>query len=141
MKVFIASDHAGYDLKQHIIVASGVDMIDLGTSNREACDYPIFAHRLCDSVLMTKNSRGILICSTGNGMAITANRYRQIRAALCYDEKMTELSRRHNDANVIVFGAIIMSMGQALNCLRVFLETKFEGERHERRLQLIDGDV
>ncbi|MDR0753398.1 MAG: ribose 5-phosphate isomerase B, partial [Holosporaceae bacterium] len=130
MKVFIASDHAGYDMKQYLLEEAGLDMIDLGTIDRSSCDYPIFAHKLCDSILMTKNSCGILICSTGIGVAITANRYCRIRAALCVNEKMAELSRRHNDANVIVFGANIITYAMALSCLRIFLETKFDGGRH-----------
>ncbi|MDR2645705.1 MAG: ribose 5-phosphate isomerase B [Holosporaceae bacterium] len=141
MKIFIASDHAGYDMKQYLIKEAGLGIINLGTISRSSCDYPIFAHKLCDSILMTKNSRGILICSTGIGVAITANRYRGIRAALCINEKMAELSRRHNDANVIVFGANVITYAAALGCLRVFLETKFDGGRHARRLQLIDGDM
>jgi ribose 5-phosphate isomerase B len=141
MKIFIASDHAGYDMKQYLIENSGWDITDLGTNTRDACDYPIFAHKLCNSVLTTRNCCGTLICSTGIGMAITANRHRQIRAALCFNEKMVELSRRHNDSNVIVLGAAIITNEMALNCLRVFLETKFEGGRHARRLRLIEGEV
>ncbi|MDR2724395.1 MAG: RpiB/LacA/LacB family sugar-phosphate isomerase [Holosporaceae bacterium] len=142
MKIFIASDHTGYDMKQYLLERFGYGMVDLGTSSREPCDYPILAQKLCNEVLIAKNCCGILICFTGNGVAIVANRYRKIRAAICFNEKMAELSRRHNDANIIVFGAAVITPEMAWSCLCIFLETKFEdGGRHERRLQLIDGGV
>jgi ribose 5-phosphate isomerase B len=142
MKIFAASDHAGYHLKQYLVEkldADVMDAIDLGTNSPEPCDYPIFARKLCESVLMTPGSRGILICSTGIGVSIAANRHRGIRAALCFDEEMAELSRRHNDSNVMVLGSSMMDNETALNCLRLFLNTEFEGGRHARRLGMIDG--
>jgi ribose 5-phosphate isomerase B len=138
MKIFIASDHAGFAMKQHILECSGLEMIDLGTDSSEACDYPIFAQKLSNRMLATEESRGILICGTGIGMAIAANRHEGIRAALCFNEKMAELSRRHNDANVIVFGAGVISNNTALNCLKLFFDTGFEFGRHLRRLNLLE---
>jgi ribose 5-phosphate isomerase B len=138
MKIFIASDHAGLEMKKRLIAESGLDFIDLGTNSAESCDYPIFANKLCDEVLKTENGRGVLICSAGVGMSIAANRRMGIRAALCFDEKIAEFSRRHNDANVIVFGSSVTSVETALNYLKIFLKTGFDGGRHERRLKLID---
>jgi ribose 5-phosphate isomerase B len=138
MKIFIASDHAGFELKKYLLEKSKVNMIDMGTHNTESCDYPIFANKLCYSVEEEEWSRGILICSTGVGMSIAANRWSQIRAALCFNESMAKLCRRHNDANVLVLGAGVISAETALNCFRIFLETEFEGGRHKRRLELIE---
>ncbi|MDR0678455.1 MAG: ribose 5-phosphate isomerase B [Holosporaceae bacterium] len=138
MKIFIASDHAGFAMKQYILEYSGFKIIDLGTNGTEACDYPIFAQELSNKVLKAEGSYGILICSTGIGMAIAANRYKGIRAALCFNEQMAELSRRHNDANVIVFGSSVISNETALDCLKLFLDTGFEFGRHLRRLNLLE---
>jgi ribose 5-phosphate isomerase B len=153
MKVFIASDHAGFKLKQYLIEKSSFALLDLGTNSNESCDYPIFANKLLDNVLKSdldntlkhednyENNYGVLICSTGIGMTIAANRRIGIRAALCFNEKMAELSRRHNNSNVIVFGESIINAETALNCLSIFLKTNFEKEeRHIRRLKLIDGE-
>ncbi|MDR0632275.1 MAG: ribose 5-phosphate isomerase B [Holosporaceae bacterium] len=140
MKIFIASDHVGFGMKRYLIEKSEWDLTDLGTDCPESCDYPIFARKLSDCVLEAGDNCGILICSTGIGMSIAANRCVGIRAALCFNEKMAEFSRRHNDANVIVFGANVVNYETAANCLRVFLQTEFEGGRHNRRLKLIDGE-
>jgi ribose 5-phosphate isomerase B len=137
--LFIASDHAGFALKQYLIEKSGFEMEDLGTNGPESCDYPIFANRLCERVL-DSIGRGILICSTGIGMSIAANRHRGIRAALCFNEKMALFSRCHNDSNVLILGSGVVSDDQAaLGCLRVFLEAEFEGGRHVNRLKLLDN--
>jgi len=140
--VFIASDHAGFLLKQYLI--KNLDnTIDLGTDNTESCDYPIFAKKLVDKILASSCSEycGILICGTGIGMSISANRNKNIRAALCFNEKMAEMSRKHNDANIIIFGANVIDEETALKCAQIFLNTDFEYGRHERRLSLIDGDL
>jgi ribose 5-phosphate isomerase B len=113
-------------------------MVDLGTHGTESCDYPIFAQMLVEHVLVDKKNRGILICSTGIGMTIAANRHNGIRAALCLNERMANLSRCHNNSNVISFGSSLVTNEAALGCLKVFLETEFEGGRHARRLGLID---
>ncbi|MDR0677374.1 MAG: ribose 5-phosphate isomerase B [Holosporaceae bacterium] len=135
MKVFIASDHAGFLLKEYL--KPQVDMVDLGTDGPISCDYPVFAKKLISHVAEDEKNRGVLICSTGIGMSIAANRNRKIRAALCCNEKMAEMSRCHNDANVIIFGASIIEDINALECLRIFLKTEFEKGRHSRRLALI----
>jgi ribose 5-phosphate isomerase B len=138
--LFIASDHAGFALKQYLIEKSGFKMEDLGTNGLESCDYPLFANRLCKRVLDSVNGRGILICSTGIGMSIAANRHRGIRAALCFDARMAQLSRCHNDSNVLILGSRVVRDDQtALGCLRAFLEAKFEGGRHVNRLKLLDS--
>ncbi|MDR2766592.1 MAG: ribose 5-phosphate isomerase B [Holosporaceae bacterium] len=136
MKVFIASDHAGFLMKQYLL-DNGGDFIDLGTDSSVSCDYPIFANKVAERMKATENSRGVLICGSGIGMAIAANRHRHLRAALCLSEYMAQISRRHNDANVIVFGANIMDGGLALNCMKIFLETPFDGGRHAARLDII----
>jgi ribose 5-phosphate isomerase B len=126
-------------MKERLLEKFEADIENLGTDSKESCDYPIFANMLCDRVLETENSRGVLVCGSGIGMSIAANRRDKIRAALCFNEKMAEFSRRHNDANVIVFGANVISNKTAVNCLRIFMETEFEGGRHERRLKMISG--
>jgi ribose 5-phosphate isomerase B len=137
--LFIASDHAGFDMKQYLIEKSELKMTDLGTFGHESCDYPVFAQKLCKSILVNENSRGVLICFTGIGMSIAANRYKGIRAALCFDKRMAKLSRCHNNSNVIIFGSGIISNEAALNCFRIFLETEFEGNgRHGRRVDMTD---
>ena len=135
MSTFIASDHAGFLLKQFL--KTKFNLLDLGTTNEEPCDYPLFAKKLTSR--LTENDKGILICGTGIGMSIAANRFKHVRAALCFNEEMAVLARQHHNANVIVFGAKIISQETALVCTEKFLYTDFEGGRHERRLQLIDG--
>jgi len=110
--------------------------MDLGTHSAESCDYPVFAKKLCNQ--MKESDKGILICGTGIGMSIAANRFKNIRAALCFNEKMATLSRQHNDANVLVLGARIISAETARNCVEKFLSTDFEGGRHRRRMEMIN---
>lgn len=149
MKLFIASDHAGFQLKSDLIKKmreyndkfndSEIELVDLGTDSDESCDYPIFANKLIENVLnASEKDRGILICGTGIGMSIAANRHLQIRAALCFNEGMAIMSRKHNDANVLVLGARIIDFDVAVQCVRAFLKTDFEGGRHARRLALMD---
>lgn len=109
--------------------------MDLGTHSTESCDYPVFAKNLVNH--LKERDKGILICGTGIGMSITANRFENIRAALCFNEEMATLARRHNDANILVLGARIISPETAKNCVEKFLSTDFEGGRHQRRLELI----
>ncbi len=135
MKIFIASDHAGFLLKE--ILKQHFKLVDLGCNSKDSCDYPIFAHKLAESI--KNNDRGILICGTGIGMSITANKHKNIRAALCNDIQTAELSRKHNNANVIVLGARIISTEMAINCIKIFLNTAFEGGRHLHRLNLINN--
>jgi len=138
-QIFIASDHAGFELKQYLIETLKEDLQDLGTYSAESCDYPIFANKLTEEVLRTPDSVGILICGSGVGMSIAANRKKGIRAALCSNEAIAELSRKHNNANVLVLGARFISKECAVNCVRKFLQTQFEDGRHARRIELIDS--
>lgn len=134
MGIFIASDHAGFKLKEYL--KKYFDLSDLGTYDEESCDYPVFAKKLVDQ--MKEGDKGILICGTGIGMSIVVNRYKNIRAALCFNEEMTVLARQHNNANVLVLGARIISTEIAKTCVEKFLSTDFEGGRHQHRVELID---
>lgn len=133
----IAVDHGGFPLKQAVIEeirAANLDVLDLGTDNEESVDYPDFADKLVNAMKAGQVSRGVLICGTGIGISIAANRHPGIRAALCCDEQTAALSRQHNDANVICFAGRTTGEVKARNLVRIFLETKFEGGRHARRV-------
>jgi len=136
-KIFIASDHAGYKLKSNIISKfyKTKKIYDLGPKSKESVDYPDFAKKLSKKVSSNKGSFGILVCGSGMGMAITANKRRNIRAALCYSVKNTKLSRLHNDANIITLGERLIDKNKAFNLIKIFLSTKFEGGRHLRRVK------
>ncbi|MFL2887264.1 MAG: ribose 5-phosphate isomerase B [Candidatus Pelagibacter sp.] len=137
--IFIASDHAGYNLKQDIKLkfSNTLKITDLGPRTNNSVDYPDFAKKLSKKVSSVKGSFGILICGSGMGMAITANKTKNIRAALCYSVKNTKLSRLHNNANIITLGERLINKNKAFNLIKVFLRTKFEGGRHLRRLNKI----
>ncbi len=142
-RVYLASDHAGFALKQALLehlTAKGLEAVDLGAHGKESCDYPDFAHRLCDEVLATEGY-GILVCGTGIGMSITANRRRGIRAALCTHEFHAEATRAHNDANVLCLGERITAPGLACALADIFLSTPFAGGRHQRRIERIDASA
>ena len=137
--VHLGSDHAGHALKDLIareLARLGFTVTDHGTDSCESCDYPVFAHKLCSAVL-EEGSRGILVCGSGIGMSMAANRHDGIRAALCTTELHARLSRRHNDANVLCLGARITGDELALAIVVAFLETAFEGGRHQRRIDQI----
>ena len=136
-KIFIASDHAGYKLKTSVISKFSKKhvIIDLGPKSNNSVDYPYFAKKLSKKVASKKGSFGILICGSGMGMAITANKRKNVRAALCYSVKNTKLSRLHNNANIITLGERLIDKNKAFNLIRVFLSTKFEGGRHLRRVK------
>ena len=138
-KIFIASDHAGYKLKQSIIkkYSKLKKITDLGPFSNNSVDYPDFAKKLSKKVAGNKGSFGILICGSGMGMAIAANKTRNVRAALCYSKKNTQLSRLHNNANIITLGSRLLTKKNALNFVGVFLKTKFEGGRHSKRVKKI----
>ncbi len=138
-KIYIASDHAGYKLKEEIKkkFSKKIDFNDLGTNNNKSTNYPDFAHKLCKKVQKNKSNFGILICGSGTGMSMSANKHKKIRAALCYSVKNAKLSRLHNDANVITLGERLISKKVAFKCLAVFLNTKFEGGRHLKRVKKI----
>jgi ribose 5-phosphate isomerase B len=139
--IAIANDHSGYNLKQAIaqhLKKLGISALDLGTNNAEDhVDYPDYADKVVDSLSESESSYGILICSTGIGMSIAANRRSDIRAALCFNTFMAERARSHNDANILVLGAKINDESQALEMVDKFLNTKFEGGRHSSRLAKI----
>ena len=139
-KIFISSDHAGFNLKENIKIflkKKKYSFIDLGPKNNNSVDYPIYAHAVARKVKKNKNYRGILVCGSGMGMNITANRHKNIRAAQCYNAKSTKLSRLHNDSNIITLGSRLVSKKNALNCVGIFLKTKFEGGRHLIRIKKI----
>jgi ribose 5-phosphate isomerase B len=135
--VAIAADHGGFDLKTVLLQelrALGYDAIDLGTKTGDAVDYPDFAAALTRAVADGQARQGVLICGTGIGMSIAANRHKDIRAALCHDSTTARLARQHNDANVLVLGGRILGVEEAKDCLKTFLATEFEGGRHARRV-------
>jgi ribose 5-phosphate isomerase B len=141
MKIIIGSDHAGFDLKEQIrdfLSGKGYHVKDVGTFSHESVDYPLIAQEVAKNITEKKFSRGILLCGSGIGMSITANRYKNVRAALCNDMNTVELSRKHNDANILVLGGRIIDPGLALEMVEIFLHTDFEGGRHQRRLNEID---
>jgi ribose 5-phosphate isomerase B len=135
--VAIAADHGGFDLKEGLVPvleAAGVTVLDLGTTSRESVDYPEFADALAAALAAGRAQRGILICGTGIGISIAANRHPGIRAALCHDGLTARLARQHNDANVLVLGGRVIGIETAKDCLTTFLDTPFEGGRHARRV-------
>ena len=141
MIISIGSDHRGYSLKEELkksIEMQGHTVTDVGCFSEESCDYPDLAQGVAQSVSDGKTDRGILICGTGIGMSIAANRFSYVRAALCYTEEAAQLSRAHNNSNILVLGAKYVSPDQATVILKVWLETEFEQGRHAKRLSLID---
>ena len=138
--IFISSDHAGYKLKEKIkkyLQRNKVKFKDLGPYGIQSVDYPLYAHKVAREVKKSKKNIGILVCGSGIGMSITANKHKNIRAALCFNAKSTKLSRLHNDANVITLGARLLSKKNALTFIDIFLKTKFEGGRHLKRVKKI----
>jgi ribose 5-phosphate isomerase B len=139
-KIFISSDHAGFKLKEAIKVYLSKKKLafqDLGPHNDDRVDYPDYAHKVARRVKISKNNIGILVCGSGMGMNIAANRHKNIRAAQCFNLKSTKLSRLHNDANIITLGSRLLNKKLALNCVNTFLNTKFEGGRHSKRIKKI----
>ncbi len=140
MKIHIASDHAGFELKEAIKkqFSNRFEWEDHGTFSSESVDYPDFAHPLAAAVANDAAERGILICGTGNGVAITANKHANVRAALCWNHDIAALARQHNDANVLVMPARFIDQATAFDLVETFFNTAFEGGRHERRVQKIN---
>ena len=135
--VAIGSDHAGFDLKQVLaayLAELGYDVLDLGTDGPESVDYPDFGLAVAKAVAEEKAGFGVVVCGTGIGISIAANRVPQVRAALCHDHTTAELSRRHNDANILALGSRIIGVEVAKDCLRTFLTTPFDGGRHVGRV-------
>ncbi len=139
-KLFISSDHAGYKLKEEIKkkFRNKYSFHDLGTDNsKDSVNYPDYAHNLCRKVAKNSKNIGILVCGSGMGMSMAANRHKKIRAAVCYSTKNTKLSRLHNNANIITLGSRLTKKNTAFKCIEVFVNTKFEGGRHKKRVRKI----
>ena len=139
-KIFISSDHAGYNLKEQIKkkFSKKYEFQDLGTnSSKDSVNYPDFAHKLCKKIVNNSSNMGILVCGSGMGMSMAANRHKKIRAAVCYSIKNTKLSRLHNNANIITLGSRLTKKNTAFKCIEVFMNTKFEGGRHKKRVNKI----
>ncbi len=139
-KIAIASDHAGYELKEAVKkhLSGKVDIIDLGTNTLDSVDYPDFGMAVGQAITEGAVERGIVICGSGIGISIAANRFPAVRAALCMTPEMAKLSRQHNDANVLALGARLIGQQTAFECVDIFLNTKFEGGRHEGRVKKLD---
>ncbi|MGC8777618.1 MAG: ribose 5-phosphate isomerase B [Candidatus Caldatribacteriaceae bacterium] len=141
MKILLGSDHAGFHLKEDLkkfIQALGHEVEDYGTYAEEPSDYPDVAIRLAEDVVRGRGERGILICGTGVGMSIAANKVKGVRAALCHDVFSARASREHNNANVLTMGERVIGKGLAREIVRVWLEADFQGERHARRVEKIE---
>ncbi len=139
-KIFISSDHAGYNLKEQIKkkFSKKFNFEDLGTNNSKiSVNYPDYAHKLCKKVISSSSNIGILVCGSGMGMSMAANKHKKIRAAVCYSAKNTKLSRLHNNANIITLGSRLTKKNIAFKCIDIFLNTKFEGGRHKKRVKKI----
>lgn len=135
--IALASDHGGVELKSLLsrhLQEAGYDLLDLGTDGSQSVDYPDFAYAMADALKSGRASRGVLICGTGIGISIAANRFAHVRAALVHDAFGARLCRQHNDANVLVFGGRVIGTEIAKDCLDIFLNTEFEGGRHQRRV-------
>lgn len=141
MKVVVASDHAGIDLKERIIKllnGMSIKMEDLGTDSKDPVDYPDYGIRVAEAVSQGDADRGILVCGTGIGMSIVANKFPKVRAALCYDAFTAKISRLHNDSNVLVLGQRVLDSKLAIDIIKIWLTTGFEGGRHRRRVEKIN---
>jgi ribose 5-phosphate isomerase B len=142
MNIIIGSDHAGFDLKEEIkrsLTEKGeYPVTDVGTFSNEPVDYPIIAHQVAKKISEKRFRRGILICGSGIGMSIVANRYPHVRAALCSNLYAVKVSRQHNDANILALGGRVLGTDLALEMVDLFLHTQFEGARHQRRLDQIE---
>ena len=138
--ICIASDHAGFNTKEsikHFLINKDISIIDLGPMNKNSVDYPDYAKKVSKRIKSKKSEIGILVCGSGTGMAISANKIKGIRAAVCYNSKSTTLSRKHNDANVISVGSRLTKKSIILKLVSMFLKTKFEGGRHLKRIKKI----
>jgi ribose 5-phosphate isomerase B len=141
MKLAIGADHGGWELKKHLVdflkKDQNIEIVDFGTSGPGSVDYPDYGGRVAEAVANGTVDRGILICGTGIGMSMVANRYPRVRAALCHDHFTAKMSRQHNDANVLCLGERVIGRGVACDILQTWLETEFEGGRHQLRLDKI----
>ena len=141
-KFVLACDHAGYPLKEElkeIFTKEGYEVIDCGTDSLASVDYPAYATKLCETITRKEAKLGILVCGTGIGMSMAANKHAGIRAACCSDTFSARMTRMHNDANVLCMGARVVGAGLAVDIAKLFLETEFEGGRHQRRVDLVNA--
>ena len=139
-KISLASDHAGFTLKEIIkkkLIKNKVKVLDFGPFNKDKVDYPDYAKKVARNISSKKTNMGILVCGSGTGMAMSANKLRKIRAAVCYNSVSTRLSRTHNNANILALGSRLTNKREALKLVNIFLSTKFEGGRHLRRIKKI----
>ncbi len=139
-KVSLASDHAGFNLKERVkkfLIKKKIIVIDLGPKNNNSVDYPDYAKKVARNVSSKKSNMGILVCGSGTGMAMSANKFKKIRAAVCYNKSSTRLSRQHNNANIMALGARLTKKTDTIKLVNVFLNTKFEGGRHLRRVKKV----
>ncbi len=139
-KISLSSDHAGFKLKESIkkfLIKKKIKVIDLGPKNTDSVDYPDYAKKVARNIITKKSDMGILVCGSGIGMAMSANKFKKIRAAVCYNRASTRLSRQHNNANIIALGARLTKRTNAIKLVNVFLGTKFEGGRHLRRVKKV----
>ncbi len=136
LETLIASDHAGYGLKKNLVsnLKKEFKFLDLGPFSDKSVDYPDYAKKLSKKIETKNYDRGVLICGSGIGMSMVANRFESVRAALCMNEKMAKLAREHNNANILVLGSRLISESEAIKCLLMFFKTKYEGGRHQARL-------
>ena len=142
LPIVIASDHAGYSLKEQVkkhLEERNIEYIDLGTNSAESVDYPEYAHKLCAAIQEGKAEKGILVCGTGIGMSMVANKHKGIRAACVSDTFSATATRQHNDANVICFGERVVGGGLAFKLVDAFLDTEYEGGRHQRRVDMVNS--
>lgn len=141
MKIAIGCDHAGYDLKERLkknLEGKGINFQDFGAFSSDSVDYPDFAHAVAAEISSGNFDAGVLICGSGNGISMTANKYNWVRAALCWTPEIAELARLHNDANILSLPARFITQEQGVEILEKFIETSFEGGRHERRVNKIN---
>lgn len=142
--IALGADHAGFELKEMLkgtLLEDGHHIVDLGTNNNDSVDYPDFGRAVAEAIMDGKADKGVLVCGTGIGISIAANRYPAVRAALCRSGLESRLARQHNDANVLALGSRITGLEAARDCLREFLDTEFEGGRHGRRVEKLSTQV
>ena len=142
--IYLASDHAGFPIKEKCrqkLAEMGFTTEDLGPTTEDRVDYPDFADKVCQQVKANPTHQGLLICGSGQGMAMRANKYKEIRAALCWTKESAELSRQHNDANILCVGARLLEESNILEILETFFNTEFEGGRHQNRVEKISSPI
>jgi ribose 5-phosphate isomerase B len=141
MKIALASDHGGFELKEKVykyLIDKNYEIVNFGTDSFESCDYPVYASKVCNAILNDGFDKGILICGTGIGMSIMANRYKGIRAACLSDVYSAQMTRKHNDSNVLCFGARVIDEEMAYKIVDTWLETEYEAGRHQKRVEMLD---